>query len=156
MTLALGTPAPQFTLPDQDGKRVSLKDFQGKWLVLYFYPKDDTPGCTIEGIEFTTLKKEFEKRNTVVYGISGDDAESHCAFQKKHGLSIPLLTDKEKKMMTAYGAFKQRLLYGNSFLGIIRSTVLIDPEGVVAHHWPTVKAQGHAEEVVERLTELQA
>lgn len=156
MTLAPGKPAPAFTLPDQDGKNVSLKNFKGKWLVLYFYPKDDTPGCTLEGIEFTAQLPALKKLNATVVGVSGDSAESHCDFIKKHRLDVTLLTDSDKAMMTAYGAFKQRLLYGKSFLGIIRSTVLIDPQGMVAHHWPTVKVQGHAEEVVARLKELQA
>jgi len=150
----VGKPAPAFTLPDHEGKGVSLADFKGRWLVLYFYPKDDTPGCTIEGIEFTAKKKEFERLNAVVYGVSGDDAKSHCDFREKHKLSIPLLTDKDKKMMEAYGAFKQKLLYGKSFLGIIRSTVLIDPKGNVAHVWPNVTAKGHAEQVLKRLGEM--
>jgi peroxiredoxin Q/BCP len=154
MSITVGDKAPEFTLPDQDGKKVSLKDFKGKWLVLYFYPKDDTPGCTLEGIEFTAQQPAFKKTGAVVVGVSGDSAESHCEFIKKHSLGITLLTDADKGMMTAYGAFKQRLLYGKSFLGIVRSTVLVDPKGVVAHYWPTVNVQGHAAEILEKLKEL--
>jgi len=156
MTITLEKPAPQFTLPDQDGKKVSLKDLKGKWVVLYFYPKDDTPGCTVEGREFTVQHQEFKRRGAVVYGVSGDSAESHCRFQAKHKLSIPLLTDADKKIMTAYDAFRQKLLYGKSFLGIVRSTVLVDPQGKVAWHWKSVKAKGHAEQVLKKLDEVQA
>ncbi len=154
MAITIGKKAPAFTLPDHDGKKVSLKDLKGKWIVLYFYPKDNTPGCTVEGIEFTAKKKEFEKHNAVVYGISGDSADSHCKFIKKHKLGIPLLTDVDKKMMENYDAFKEKSMYGRTFLGIVRSTVLVDSHGKIAHHWPKVKARGHADEVlatVERL-----
>ena len=154
--MTLGKPAPAFTLPNQDGKQVSLKDLKGKWVVLYFYPKDDTPGCTVEGIEFTAKAKEFKKRNTVVYGISGDSAEKHCTFIKKHKLGIPLLTDPDKKMMEQYEAFKEKKLYGRTFLGIIRSTVLLDPDGKVVWHWKSVKAKGHADAVLAKLDELRA
>jgi len=154
MAITIGDKAPEFTLPDQDGKKVSLKDFKGKWLVLYFYPKDDTPGCTIEGIEFTAQLPAFKKMGAVVVGVSGDPAERHCDFIKKHSLGVTLLTDADKGMMKRYGAFRQKLLYGKSFLGIVRSTVLIDPKGVVAHHWPKVSADGHAAAVLQRLKEL--
>lgn len=155
MAIVIGKPAPVFTLPDQDGKMVSLKDLAGKWVVLYFYPKDDTPGCTIEGIEFTAKSQEFEKRGAVVYGVSGDSSESHCRFREKHNLSIPLLTDVDKTMMVAYDAFRQKLLYGKSFLGIVRSTVLVDPRGKVAYHWKSVTPKGHADDVLRRIDELQ-
>jgi len=154
VTLVVGSLAPDFTLPDQEEKSVSLADLFGKWTVLYFYPKDDTPGCTIEGVEFTARKAEFDKLGAVVYGISGDSAESHCDFIAKHGLGITLLTDKDKAMMTAYEGFRPRLLYGKSALGIVRSTVLIDPRGIVAYRWPSVKPEGHAEEVLEQLMAL--
>jgi thioredoxin-dependent peroxiredoxin len=154
MTIEPGKKAPDFALLDQDDKKVSLSDFKGKWLVLYFYPKDDTPGCTIEGIEFTAHQKEFEMLGAVVLGVSGDSAKSHCDFIEKHKLGIRLLTDTEKEMMRAYGAFGSKMLYGKSFLGIIRSTVLVDPSGKVTHHWPKVKAEGHAEAVLKRLLEL--
>jgi peroxiredoxin Q/BCP len=155
MTIEIGKKAPDFALPDHEGKNVSLRDLKGKWAVLYFYPKDDTPGCSIEGIEFTANKEAFEKRGAVVYGISGDDKESHCAFREKHDLGIPLLTDKDKTMMDEYGAYGNKMLYGKTFLGIKRSTVLIDPQGRVAYRWQKVKAEGHALEVLEKLEELQ-
>ncbi len=154
--ITVGKPAPSFTLPDQDGNKISLKDLKGKWAVLYFYPKDDTPGCTIEGIEFTAKAADFKKRKAVVYGISGDNAEKHCAFIKKHKLGIPLLTDADKGMMTSYGAFTEKSLYGKSFLGIARSTVLLSPDGKVAWHWPKVSPNGHAAEVLAKLDELRA
>lgn len=143
-----GTKAPAFSLPDQDGKQRVLKDYLGKWVVLYFYPKDDTPGCTIEGIEFTAKNKEFEKRNAVVLGVSGDSSESHAKFCGKHSLGITLLADVDKNVLEQYGAFGHKKLYGRTFLGITRSTYLIDPQGKVAKVWKTVKAKGHAEEVL--------
>ncbi len=153
--IEVGKKAPAFALPDQDGKTITLDSLKGKWAALYFYPKDDTPGCTIEGIEFSARQTEFKEIGAVVYGISGDDAKSHCAFRAKHKLGIPLLTDKDKKMMKQYGAFKENLLYGRSFLGIVRSTVLLDPQGKIVHRWPKVNAQGHAEQVLKKLGELQ-
>lgn len=152
--IEIGKKAPQFALPDQDGKQVTRDSLKGKWVVLYFYPKDNTSGCTIEGIEFTAQQAEFKKLGAVVYGISADSGKSHCAFQKKHNLHIPLLTDKEKKTMEVYGAFREKMLYGRSFLGIVRSTVLLDPQGNVAHHWQKVRAKGHAEQVLKKLQEL--
>lgn len=154
MAIEIGKKAPAFSLPDQDEKKVTLKDLLGKWVVLYFYPKDNTPGCTIEGIEFTAKTKEFAKLNAVVYGVSGDSAKSHCNFITKHNLGIPLLTDADKKIMETYDAFKEKRLYGRTFLGIVRSTVLLDPTGKVAHHWKSVKSKGHAEEVVKKIESL--
>ena len=156
MVLEIGTKALEFSLEDQDGKEVTLASLAGKWTVLYFYPKDDTPGCTLEAVEFTKLLPAFAKVGAQVLGVSGDTPESHCDFQTKHKLKVRLLSDPGKKMMTEYGAFKKKLLYGKSFLGIVRSTVLIDPKGVVRHYWPAVKAQGHAQEVLERIGELRS
>lgn len=155
MTIKIGDEAPPFMLPDQDGKSVSLTDFTGKWLVLYFYPKDDTPGCTLEGIEFTAHEAAFTQRKAAVVGVSGDSAEKHCAFREKHKLSVRLLSDPGKRTMERYGAFKEKMLYGRTFLGIVRSTVLIDPQGKVAWHWPKATTKGHAEEVLKKLGELQ-
>lgn len=152
--IEVGKKAPAFTLPDQDGKKVSLRELEGSWVVLYFYPKDDTPGCTVEACEFTDGVKAFEKLGAVVLGVSADSPESHRKFAEKHGLRIRLLSDADKKTMRAYGAFGEKTLYGRKFEGIIRSTVLIDPSGKVAHHWKTVKAKGHAEKVREKLAEL--
>ncbi len=152
--LEVGKPAPSFTLPDQDGKHVSLDSLKGRRVVLYFYPKDDTPGCTIEACEFTTGLKQFESLNATVYGCSADDAESHRKFTAKHKLAVGLLTDADNSVMTAYGAYGDKLLYGKTVRGVIRSTVLIDEQGIVAAHWPKVSAEGHAAEVAGMIARL--
>ena len=154
--ITVGTPAPAFTLPDQDGKPVGLSDLQGRWIVLYFYPKDDTPGCTTEACDFTTGLKEFEALNATVLGCSPDAAASHRKFIAKHDLKITLLSDEDHAVMDRYGAWGEKNLYGKISQGVLRSTVLIDPEGKVAHHWKNVKAAGHAEQVREKLEALQA
>jgi peroxiredoxin Q/BCP len=153
--LTLGAKAPAFTLPDQDGKQVSLQDLRGRWVVLYFYPKDDTPGCTVEACEFTAALPAFRSLDAVVYGCSADGASAHQKFIAKHKLGIGLLTDADKKVMKAYGAYGKKLMYGKEVEGVIRSTVLIAPDGVIAHHWPKVKAEGHAEAVRDALAALQ-
>ncbi|HZN41519.1 MAG TPA: redoxin domain-containing protein [Planctomycetota bacterium] len=147
--------APPFTLPDQNGTLVSLAGLRGRWIVLYFYPKDDTPGCTIEACDFTASLPDFTDLNAEVLGCSADDAASHTAFINKHRLAIRLLTDADRSVMRAYGAYGKKLLYGKEVEGVIRSTVLIAPDGTVAHHWETVKAEGHAEQVRNKLEELQ-
>jgi thioredoxin-dependent peroxiredoxin len=153
--LELGTKAPPFQLPDQDGKTVALKDLAGRWVVLYFYPKDDTPGCTVEACEFTASLPHFRDLDAMVFGCSADGASAHTKFIAKHKLGISLLTDADRAVMKAYGAFGKKLLYGKPVEGVIRSTVLIAPDGTVAHHWATVKAAGHAEAVRAKLAELQ-
>ena len=153
--LESGTKAPAFTLPDQDGNTVALKDLAGRWIVLYFYPKDDTPGCTVEACEFTAALPAFRGLDAEVFGCSADGASAHTKFIAKFQLGIRLLTDADRKVMDAYGAYGKKLLYGKPVVGVIRSTVLISPDGLVAHHWATVKAAGHAEKVRERLAELQ-
>jgi peroxiredoxin Q/BCP len=153
--LTLGAKAPAFTLPDQDGKQVSLQDLRGRWVVLYFYPKDDTPGCTVEACEFTAALPAFRGLDAVVYGCSADGASAHQKFIAKHKLGIGLLTDADKKVMKAYGAYGKKLMYGKEVEGVIRSTVLIAPDGVIAQHWPKVKAEGHAEAVRDALAALQ-
>ena len=150
-----GKKAPAFTLQDEDGDSVSLSDFKGSWLVLYFYPKDDTPGCTVEACEFTDGISDFEGLNAVVLGCSPDSPEKHRRFIAKHGLGVRLLSDPEHRVMEAYGAWGEKKMYGRVSVGVIRSTVLIDPEGRIAHHWKKVSAKGHAQKVRERLAELQ-
>ena len=147
--------APPFTLPDQNGSLVSLAGLRGRWIVLYFYPRDDTPGCTIEACEFTSSLPDFTDLNAEVIGCSADDAASHTAFISKHKLGIRLLTDADRSVMRTYGAYGKKMLYGKEVEGVVRSTVLIAPDGTVAHHWETVKAEGHAEEVRSKLLELQ-
>ncbi|MBM3961238.1 MAG: peroxiredoxin [Planctomycetes bacterium] len=153
--VTLGAKAPAFSLPDQAGKQVALQDLRGRWVVLYFYPKDDTPGCTVEACEFTAALPAFHGLDAVVYGCSADGAAAHTKFIAKHKLGIGLLTDADKKVMKAYGAYGKKLMYGKEVEGVIRSTVLIAPDGVVAQHWPKVKAEGHAEAVRAALAALQ-
>ena len=154
--ITVGKPAPAFQLLDQDGKKRKLAEFRGQWVVLYFYPKDDTPGCTVEACEFTEGVRGFAKLDGVVLGCSGDSPESHRKFIAKHGLKITLLSDPEHETMSAYGAWGDKVLYGRKFQGVIRSTVIVDPKGNVAHHWKKVKSKGHAESVRARLEELRA
>lgn len=154
--LEVGAKAPHFTLSDQDGRAVSLSGFAGTWVVLYFYPKDDTPGCTTEACEFTAGIAAFAGLDAVVLGCSADSAESHRRFIAKHGLEVRLLSDPDHAVMQAYGAWGEKSMYGRTSMGVIRSTVLVDPQGMVAFHWANVKAAGHADAVREKLTELQA
>lgn len=154
--LEVGAKAPHFTLSDQDGRAVSLSGFAGTWVVLYFYPKDDTPGCTTEACEFTAGIAAFAGLDAVVLGCSADSAESHRKFIAKHGLEVRLLSDPDHAVMQAYGAWGEKSMYGRTSMGVIRSTVLVDPQGMVAFHWANVKAAGHADAVREKLNELQA
>ena len=150
----VGRRAPEFTLPDQDGAPVKLADFAGRWVVLYFYPKADTPGCTAEACEFTEGIEAFEGLDAVVLGCSPDAPAKHRAFIAKHKLKVRLLSDESRSVMEGYGAFGEKTLYGKKVTGVIRSTVIVDPSGKVAHHWRTVKAKGHAEQVRRKLVEL--
>ena len=154
--LEVGAKAPEFTLPDQSEQDVSLNQFRGQWVVLYFYPKDDTPGCTIEACDFTSGLKAFEKLNATVLGVSPDSPASHRQFIAQHDLEIKLLADEERTVMTEYGAWGLKKMYGKEVEGVIRSTFIIDPRGKIAHVWYGVKADGHAEKVREKLGELAA
>jgi peroxiredoxin Q/BCP len=156
MTIETGRKAPAFTLTDDTGKRVSLADLAGRWVVLYFYPKDDTPGCTVEACEFTASIAQFGKLDAAVYGVSPDTEESHAKFRRKHALKVGLLADPGRKMLAAYGAWGMKSLYGRKFEGVIRSTVIVGPDGKVAHRWKSVRAKGHAEHVRAKLAELRA
>jgi len=153
-TLKAGRKAPAFTLVNQDGEKVALRDLLGQWLVLYFYPKDDTPGCTKEACEFTSLLGAFQKLDARVLGISPDPPEKHQKFIAKHRLGLDLLSDPEHKVLAKYGAWGEKNMYGKKYEGVLRSTVLIDPEGKIAHLWSNVKAAGHAEAVRQKLEEL--
>ena len=154
--IEVGRKAPAFKLQDQDESTVLLSDFKGQWVVLYFYPKDDTPGCTTEACEFTNGISDFEGLNAVVIGCSPDSPEKHREFVAKHCLGVRLLSDPEHEVMEAYGAWGEKNMYGRVTVGVIRSTVIIDPECRVAHHWKRVKSKGHAAKVQERLVQLQA
>jgi peroxiredoxin Q/BCP len=153
--LQTGSTAPDFTLPDQDGAPVALSDRKGKWTVLYFYPKDDTPGCTLEAMEFTARLAQFHKAGAEVYGVSRDSEKTHCDFAQRHSLTVRLLSDPERVVHQAYGAWGVKKMYGKELEGAIRSTFLIAPDLTIAAVWPTVKAVGHAKEVLDRLLALQ-
>jgi peroxiredoxin Q/BCP len=150
MAIAEGRKAPDFTLEDAAGKKVSLSDFKGKDVVVYFYPKDDTPGCTKEACGFRDLWKELKIAGVVVLGISGDAPASHQQFIAKYKLPFPLLSDPDKKVMTAWGAWGEKMNYGKTIMGVIRSTVWIGPDGVVKKHWKRVPdAAKHPDKVWE-------
>ncbi len=155
-SVKVGNVAPSFTLVNQDGKKVTARDLKGQWVVLYFYPKDDTPGCTTEACEFTSILGQFDKLGATVMGVSPDPPERHQKFIAKHRLKLDLLSDPDHKAMERYGAWGEKSMYGKKMMGVIRSTVLIDPSGRIAHHWPKVKAAGHAKAVRQKLAELQA
>jgi peroxiredoxin Q/BCP len=155
-SLEVGKKAPAFSLPDQDDKTVKLADFKGSWLVLYFYPNDDTPGCTTEACDFTNGLKDFEKLDAVVVGCSPNTTESHRKFIAKYKLKVRLLSDPEHKAMTAYGAWGEKVLYGKKSIGVIRSTTIISPDGKIAHRWARVKSAGHADAVRDKLKALRA
>ena len=152
MALEEGKKAPAFKLVDAKGKPVTLADFAGKDLVLYFYPKDDTPGCTKEACGFRDSWKEIQKLGAVVVGVSPDSGASHDKFAAKYKLPFPLLSDPDKKAMTAYGAFGEKTMYGKKVTGVIRSTVWIGPDGKVKQHWARVaKAEAHPDQVLAAL-----
>ena len=146
-----GLKAPAFTLSDSNGKKVSLKDFFGKKVVVYFYPKDNTPGCTTEACSFRDEYPNFKKLKTVVLGVSADSIESHKKFSDKHELPFTLLSDTDKKVLEKYGVWKEKSMYGRKFMGIERTTVVIDEKGKVDKIFPKVKVKGHVEEVLEVL-----
>lgn len=153
-TLRIGSKAPAFTLANKDAEKVSLRDLTGHWLVLYFYPKDDTPGCTKEACEFTSHLKQFDALDAKVIGVSPDSPQSHQKFAKKHHLKVQLLSDPQHKTLEKYGAWGEKSMYGRKYEGVIRTTVIIDPAGRIAHRWDKVKPAGHAAEVRTRLDEL--
>ena len=146
--LSSGARAPAFTLTRDGGRTVSLADFAGKKLVLFFYPRADTPGCTREAIAFSTLSADFAAAGTALLGVSADPVKAQDAFKAKHGLAIPLGSDETHAMIEAYGAWGTKSMYGKSFMGIVRTTFLIDRKGRIARIWPKVKVDGHAEQVL--------
>ena len=145
---ALGDPAPSFDLPTDGGGKLSLASFAGRKLVLYFYPKDDTSGCTREAIDFNGLRKDFEAAGTTIVGVSPDSPASHDKFKKKHGLDFALVSDAGKAMLEAYGVWTEKSMYGRKYMGVERTTFLIGADGRIAKVWNKVKVPGHAEEVL--------
>lgn len=146
--------APDFSLPTGDGRTLSMSDFKGRPLVLYFYPKDSTPGCTQQAIGFTALLPEFEKAGAAVVGVSRDSVKRHSNFAEKHGIAFPLLSDEAGELCEAYGVWVEKNLYGRKYMGIERSTFLIDGESVIRRVWRKVKVKGHAEEVLDAVKSL--
>lgn len=154
MTLVdIGETAPDFTLLSDEGKEVSLKDYLGKKVVLYFYPKDGTPGCTQEAKEFRNLAEQFSKESAVILGVSKDSVKSHQGFKEKHSLPFTLLSDPEGKVLDLYGVWKKKPMYGRTFMGTERTTFLIDEEGIVKKAYRKVKVKGHAQACLLDLTE---
>jgi peroxiredoxin Q/BCP len=152
--LSVGTPAPDFTLPRDGGSQVSLKDFSGRKVALYFYPKADTPGCTKEAIAFNALRKAFAEADTAILGISADSVKAQDKFRDKYSLAFPLVSDETHRMLEAYGVWGEKSMYGKTFMGIDRVTYLVDRLGKIAKVWPKVKVDGHAEEVLESAKSL--
>ncbi|MDI9260131.1 thioredoxin-dependent thiol peroxidase [Alicyclobacillus sendaiensis] len=154
MALEVGVKAPEFTAECDSGETVKLSDLRGKVVVLYFYPKDDTPGCTQEACAFRDLKSRFEEAGAVIYGVSRDDVRSHAKFRDKHGLNFPLISDPDGQICQAYDVLKEKNMYGRKTLGIERTTYVIDADGVIAAVFPKVKVDGHAEEVLAKVREI--
>lgn len=150
--LEVGKKAPSFKLKDQNGNIISLNDFKGKKVVLYFYPKDNTPGCTKEACSFRDSIKEIEKQNAVVIGISADSVSSHKNFSEKFNLPFPILSDEEKKVLELYGVWKEKNMYGKKYMGIERTTIIIDEDGKIKKIFPKVKVDGHTEEIIKELS----
>ncbi|MBP2029581.1 peroxiredoxin Q/BCP [Methanohalophilus levihalophilus] len=149
-----GQEAPEFCLPDQDGDQVCLNDFNGKWVVLYFYPKDNTQGCTLEAMAFTGLENKFKERNAVILGVSKDSTASHQRFREKKELTITLLSDEKVEVNKLYDVWQLKKMAGKEYMGTVRTTFLIDPDGKVANVWNKVRAKGHAEDVLETLIDV--
>lgn len=149
-----GTKAPEFNLPDQDGTAVTLEKFHGSWLVLYFYPRDNTSGCTAEAVDFTASITAFRKLNAKIVGVSPDTVESHRKFIQKQDLVLQLLSDGDKKVLKLYGVWQIKKLYGKESYGVVRSTFLIDTDGIIRRRWDRVKVAGHVEDVLNTLKEL--
>lgn len=149
MSVKIGDQAPSFVLSATDNKTISLDDFRGKNLLIYFYPKDDTPGCTQEAQDFRDLYPEFQKLHTEILGVSKDSLKSHEKFKDKHQLPFQLISDENLEMIEAYGVWVEKSMYGKKYMGIERASFFVDAHGMVQHIWPKVKVKGHAEEVLQ-------
>jgi peroxiredoxin Q/BCP len=148
--------APEFCLPNQDETEICLRDLAGKWVILYFYPKDNTPGCTTEACDFTENLDWFEDEDAIILGVSPDSPKKHRNFIEKKDLKITLLSDEDKEVLKAYGAWGLKKMYGKEYEGVIRSTFIINPEGEIVAEWKKVKVKGHVEAVKEKLKELKS
>ncbi|SFV52940.1 Thiol peroxidase, Bcp-type [hydrothermal vent metagenome] len=153
--LNIGDTVPDFCLPNQDEEEICLRDIKGRWIVLYFYPKDNTPGCTTEACDFTAALPDFEGLKAIVLGVSPDSPRKHRNFIEKKDLKITLLSDEEKELCQIFGVWQLKKNYGREYMGVVRSTFIIDPEGKVAASWEKVKVKGHVDEVKAKLEELQ-
>ena len=154
--LEVGSAAPDFSLPGEAGHTLSLASFAGRALVLYFYPKDDTSGCTAEAIDFNGKASAFAEAGAAILGVSPDPMKSHAKFKTKHDLTIPLASDEAKDTLQAYGVWTEKSMYGRSYMGVERTTVLIKGDGTIARIWPKVKVPGHADEVLAAVRALTA
>jgi peroxiredoxin Q/BCP len=154
--LEVGNKAPEFCLPNQDDVEICSRDLKGKWIVLYFYPKDNTPGCTTEACEFTEAEPQFDDLNAIILGVSADSTKKHRNFIEKKELGITLLSDESTEMMQEYGVWQLKKNYGKEYMGIVRTTFIIDPEGTIQAVWNNVRVKEHVAKVQEKLAELQA
>jgi peroxiredoxin Q/BCP len=152
--LSTGSPAPDFSLATDSGATVTLSSLKGKPVVIYFYPKDDTSGCTLEALDFTALKSDFDALGATVIGISPDSVKAHCKFRDKHGLGIMLAADEERQAIDAYGVWAEKSMYGRKYMGVDRSTFLVGRDGRIAREWRGVKVPDHAKEVLEAVRAL--
>ncbi len=153
--LEVGVNAPEFCLPNQDEEEICLRDIKGRWIVLYFYPKDNTPGCTTEACDFTVALPNFEDLNAIVLGVSPDSAEKHRKFIEKKELKITLLADEDKSLCNAFGVWQLKKFMGKEYMGVVRSTFIIAPDGKVAAVWTKVRVKGHVDAVKEKLESFQ-
>jgi peroxiredoxin Q/BCP len=154
--IEIGKKAPEFCLPNQDDVEICLRDLRGKWIILYFYPKDNTPGCSTEACEFTEAEPEFSDLDAIILGVSADSTKKHRNFIEKKDLGITLLSDESTQMMQEYGVWQLKKNYGREYMGIVRTTLIIDPDGNVAEIWEKVRVKEHVAKVKARLAELQA
>ncbi len=148
------TKAPDFCLQNQDNKKVCLADYKGNWIVLYFYPKDNSKTCTLEAVDFTNSLKQFEEMDTIVIGVSPDSVKSHKSFATKHNLNFILLSDSEHVVIEQYGVWKLKKMYGREYMGVERSTFIIDTDGYITKEWRKVRVKGHVEAVKQKIVEL--
>lgn len=155
MTIDIGSKAPDFTLPSTGGRDITLSDYKGQIVVLYFYPRDDTPGCTKQACSFSDNFNALKKLNVAVIGISKDSVKSHEKFKEKYGLNFDLASDTEKTVIDAFGSWVEKSMYGKKYMGINRDTFLIDEQGIIRHIWRKVKVEGHTEEVLAEIKNLQ-